>query len=176
MDRLMPQKCPLPMLYIGWILYLGGAGYLIFRSEPLTAAAWVIGFPVFTWAYLEVFPDVSHLMGYGRVEDEPADTSATRSAASDSVRVTLYTSIGCPFCPIMARRLERLGAEMGFELEEVDVTTRPGLVARKRIGAVPVVEVDGRRLTGAATSRELAELISGEAREGSSAEQTLTTA
>ena len=49
---------------------------------------------------------------------------------------------------------------MGFKLETVHVTYRPELLG-KGIRAVPVVEVDGRRLVGNATTDQLAALIAG---------------
>ncbi len=71
----------------------------------------------------------------------------------------MYSSSGCPFCPIVERRLRDLQQEMRFELQHIDVTVRPGLVKAKKIKSVPVVEVGGRRLVGHATTRDLADLI-----------------
>mgnify|MGYP005848395887 CR=1 FL=1 len=72
-----------------------------------------------------------------------------------------YTALGCPFCPVVKRRLLALQSQLGFELTELDVTARPGLVTAKGIMSVPVVEVGETRLVGNATSEQLARLIQG---------------
>jgi glutaredoxin len=73
----------------------------------------------------------------------------------------LYKAVGCPFCPIVEERLDRLEGEGGFTLRKIDVTLRPGTLAAKGIKAVPVVEAGGQRLTGNATSQQLAALVEG---------------
>ena len=67
----------------------------------------------------------------------------------------LYTANLCPFCPIIRQRLAALRATLAFDLEEVDVTFRPGLVMRKGLRSVPVLEAGGRYLVGNATTAEL---------------------
>lgn len=62
--------------------------------------------------------------------------------------MTLYTAVGCPFCPLVKQRLLALQVQMGFELEEVDVTLKPDLLIAKGIRAVPVVEVGEQRVVG----------------------------
>ncbi len=143
-------------LYISWLLYAGGAVYFLAREGPAAALLWVAVVPLAVWAYVRFFPRLSPHLGYGAVTDEAPETTAHQP-----VKVTLYTSLGCPFCPIVERRLGTLQEEMGFELERVDVTTRPGVLLAKGIRAVPVVEVGGRRLVGNATTRELANLVTG---------------
>jgi hypothetical protein len=51
---------------------------------------------------------------------------------------------------------------MNFEIEKIDVTLRPDLLASKGIRAVPVIEVGERRIQGNATSEKLTSLILGE--------------
>jgi len=95
-------------------------------------------------------------MGYGRLDDQPA-----RNQGHARIKVRLYTALGCPFCPVVKRRLMALRETMEFSLEEIDVTLKPGVLMEKGIRAVPVVEAGGRVLGGNATSHQLAEMISG---------------
>lgn len=80
-----------------------------------------------------------------------------------AVSVTVYTSVGCPFCPIVKERLRALQGDMSFELREMDVTLKTRLRRDKSLRSVPVVEVGNRRLAGNATSQELAAFIGGSA-------------
>ena len=153
---MMPQECRLAFVYLTGVLYVAGPIYFLVVGEPVAAVFWLIGFPLAYRAYTRVFPSISQLLGYGRVDDVPAPRVSPSSRA-----VTMYSSFGCPFCPIVEERLRALETEMGFDLEHVDVTLRPNLVREKKIRSVPVVEVDDRRLVGHATTRELAELIKG---------------
>jgi glutaredoxin len=57
-------------------------------------------------------------------------------------RVTLFHAPGCHLCESARRVLERVGAELPFELEEVDISREPELERRYR-ERIPVVEVDG---------------------------------
>lgn len=166
MKQVLPQQCPVPFLYLTWILYLGGLGYLLLQGELAFGAVWLVVFPLALWAYVSVFPGISHWLGYGRVADEPAD-----GASQSSARVKLYTALGCPFCPIVEERVRELQGSMGFELEQIDASLKPDLVVRKAIRSVPVVEVEDRRITGHATSRELVAFITGEAERALSEEK-----
>ncbi len=152
----MRQQCHLAFIYASWLIYLGGLGWLLWRGHYLVALCWLILTPLVQWGYMRVFPSISSLMGYGRVDDQqpPAVTQAP-------VSVILYTALGCPFCPLIEQRLEALRQSMGFRLEKIDVTLRPELVASKGIRSVPVVEVGERLLTGLATTSQLAALIQG---------------
>ena len=150
----MKQECPLAFVVLAWVMYAGGAVELLFLQQWMLTATWVVVAPATMWAYIKWFPAISPLMGYGRVDDTPA--VATRSAGS----VTLYTALGCPFCPIVQRRLHELQPTMGFALREIDVTGRPDVLTRKGIWSVPVIEVGDRRLVGLATSERLATFIS----------------
>jgi len=150
----MKQQCFLVMIYVSWTIYLGGAAYLLYTGHYLNAALWLLIVPFAQLAYMRVFPKLSKMMGYGSVED----TAATVVSAAQ-VNVTLYTALGCPFCPIVEQRLEALQREMKFTLTKLDVTLKPQLITSKNIRAIPVVEVGYERLVGNATSEELAQLI-----------------
>ena len=59
-------------------------------------------------------------------------------------RVTLYHAGGCHLCERAKGQLRELRAELGFELDEVDITGDADLEARHREW-LPVVEIDGER-------------------------------
>jgi glutaredoxin len=56
--------------------------------------------------------------------------------------VTLVGATGCHLCESALRMIEKVRAEMPFELEEVDITGDPDLERRYR-ARIPVVLVDG---------------------------------
>ena len=58
--------------------------------------------------------------------------------------MTLYTAQGCSLCGPVRRRLERVRAELSFDLDEVDITDVPELELKYREW-LPVVEIDGER-------------------------------
>jgi glutaredoxin len=155
-NQIMKQHCHLAFIYLAWVTYLGGLAWLLWRGQYLVALFWLVLTPLVQWWYLRAFPRISSLMGYGRVDDQKAST-----VSQAAVRVTLYTALGCPFCPLIEQRLEALQKSMGFSLEKIDVTLRPGLLASQGIRSVPVVEVGERRLTGLATTSQLAAAILG---------------
>ncbi len=157
----LPQRCPLATVYLTWAGYAIGLVALFLLRQYTTLVVWLVGLPAFLYGYVHIFPRISAGLGYGSVEDRPLPVTPPVEA-SDAPAVTLYTGAGCPFCPIVEGRLKTLQAMMGFELTVVDVTVRPDLAARHRIGSVPVVEVAGRRRAGCATSAELAQLIAGD--------------
>lgn len=154
----LPQRCPLATVYLTWAGYLIGLVALFLLRQYAVLFVWLVGLPAFLYGYVHIFPRISSTLGYGSVEDRQlsAAPAADRSLAPT---VTLFTGAGCPFCPIVEGRLKALQATLGFELTVVDVTVRPDLAARHRIGSVPIVEVEGRRRAGCATSEELAQLI-----------------
>jgi glutaredoxin len=128
--------------------------YLAYRAEWVAFSSWVIAVPCFKWAYLRYFPRVSVWKGYGRILDElPANVEPAR------VAVTLYSVLGCPFCPIVEQRLDALRKEMRFTLTKIDLTLKPHVAASKGIQSVPVVEVGRNRLIGNSTTAQLARLI-----------------
>lgn len=151
----MKQACHLSFLYLSWAVYLGGLAALAARGEWLFAAAWLVFVPFCQWVYIRQFPKVSRLMGYGRLDDALPST-----VVPALVEVTLYTALGCPFCPVMERRLEALQKRMDFKLLKVDVTANLGILGSKGIRSVPVIEVGERRLVGAATSEQSSQFIS----------------
>jgi glutaredoxin len=159
----MKQQCYLAAIYLNWLLLVGGAGYLLFTHRYGFAFTWLIVLPLAMRGYIHAFPSFSQAMGYGTVNDCQAELIKTTASRDNSttVKVTLYTALGCPFCPIVEKRLRALGESLGFEIEKIDVTLRPDLLASKDIQAVPVVEVEERRLQGNATSEQLTEVILG---------------
>ncbi len=160
MGAMLPQRCPLAFVYGTWLVYVAGAVALGFTGRYAGLVAWLVLVPAALYGYVRIFPRISSALGYGSVEDRPQAPGPAELPAGATV--TLYTGAGCPFCPIVERRLRALQKTMPFELVVVDVTARPDVAARQRIGALPTVEIDGRRHAGCATSEELAELIAGE--------------
>lgn len=153
-----PQQCPLSAIYFTWLTLAAGLGFFVLRADWAGTVVMAVGFPLFLWTYVRVFPRIARRLGYGDVSDRPA---APAPQARGAGRVVLYTALGCPFCPLVRDRLRRLSAQWGFALEEIDVTARPDLARAKEIRAVPSIEVGGRLHAGAATTRALAELILG---------------
>jgi len=62
------------------------------------------------------------------------------------VRIRLYVGRDCHLCEIARSELERLRTELGFELEEVDITGDSDLEHRYR-ALLPVVEADGEQIS-----------------------------
>jgi glutaredoxin len=58
--------------------------------------------------------------------------------------VRLYTATGCHLCDRARAALSELQAELGFELEEIDITGVPELEGPYREW-LPVVEIGGKR-------------------------------
>lgn len=157
--KAMKPQCYMAMLYLNWVVYLGVIAWAGLTGRYFFSLAWALGFPAFLLAYMAVFPRFSRVLGYGSVEDQPGVVSGV--VGSSQPEVTLYKAVGCPFCPIVERRLDELEAEGEFTLRKIDVTLRPATLAAKGIKAVPVVEAGGHRLTGNATSQQLAALVEG---------------
>jgi glutaredoxin len=154
----MKPQCYLISIYLNWIVYLGGLAYLVFGKHDLRfAAVWLIAVPLFQLAYVRLFPHISAAMGYGRVDDQ---NTAPPAPAPQDTHVRFYVALGCPFCPVVEKRLRALQQRMGFEIEKIEVTYRPELLSSKGIRAVPVVEVGDRRIVGHATTDQLIVLIS----------------
>lgn len=63
-------------------------------------------------------------------------------------RLTLYTGRHCPLCDEALEMLERLGPELGFTVDEVDIATDRGLLRRYR-HEIPVLALDGEALLSA---------------------------
>jgi glutaredoxin len=150
----MKQQCHLSMIYCTWLMYLGGLAYLLATARWAYAAGWLICVPLFEWYYISHISRFSPLLGYGKIADEGAD-----GVAQSQARVTFYTALGCPFCPLMEQRLRELQAEMGFSMQKIDVTLRPELLISKGIRSVPAIEAGGRVLFGLITKKDLAAAI-----------------
>jgi glutaredoxin len=58
--------------------------------------------------------------------------------------VVVYHAAGCHLCDRARGVVADLHAELGFELDEIDITGDPALEAEYREW-LPVVEIDGRR-------------------------------
>ena len=61
------------------------------------------------------------------------------------MRLTLYVARDCHLCEIARSDLARLREELGFEVDEIDVTGDPELEGRYRRW-LPVAELGGERL------------------------------
>ena len=150
--KTMKQQCYLANVWSTWLLLpalaVGMGLYEGWLAGVVVLLAGVFG-QVY---YIKIFPRVSRWLGYGTVEDVVAESSKQTSPVS---KVTLYTASVCPFCPIVKRRLVELQRNMGFELQEVDITFQPALVMEKAIRSVPVIETDGRYWNGNATTAQL---------------------
>jgi glutaredoxin len=154
-DIQMKQQCHISFVYGSWLILFCGFLFFLIRGNILQAVLWACFVAFFLWLYMRYFPSLSRSMGYGSVADQPA----TDIKPSNS-KVFLYTGLGCPFCPLVKRRLNELQSRMGFDLNEMDVTLKPDLLLAKGIRALPVVEVGGARWVGNATSQQLASFIS----------------
>lgn len=151
----MKQQCHISFVYGSLLIVVCGLTFYLIRGNYIQAVLWLLFIPLFLWIYVRYFPLISQYMGYGSVEDRPA-SEVTRAAVS----VKLYTGLGCPFCPIVKRRLKELQSKMAFELQEVDITFRPELLVSSGIRALPVVEIGKARWIGNGTSQQLAQFIS----------------
>ncbi|HUA01223.1 MAG TPA: hypothetical protein VMB02_12900 [Candidatus Aquilonibacter sp.] len=157
-ETLQKQRCTVLSLYVsgaaGVILYSAGLVFFAYRDRWTDFLLWLVLLPCVKWAYLRFFPRISGWTIYGRVDDKlPANVKRAR------VEVTCYSLLGCPFCPIVERRLKALQKEMDFTLTRIDLTLKPQVAAGKGIRSVPVVEAGEDRLVGNATTEQLAQLI-----------------
>lgn len=144
------------MIWFSWLAYVGAAAAALSFHNWFFAAIWIILVPLAEWQYIRRFPAVSGVMGYGSVADAPAPV---HEPAMPHEQVTLYTAVGCPFCPLIEHRLEHLHTRLDFSLEKIDVTLRPDLLLARGIRSVPAVEVHSQIRTGLMTSEQLAEFI-----------------
>jgi glutaredoxin len=150
----MKQQCHISFVYGSWFILLCGFIFYIIKGDYLQACFWVFLVALFLWLYVRYFPSLSRSMGYGSVADQPA-----KDIQPINTKVFFYTGLGCPFCPLVKRRLIDLQSKMGFELNEIDVTFKPDLLIAKGIRALPVVEVEKTHWVGNATSEQLAVFI-----------------
>jgi glutaredoxin len=63
-------------------------------------------------------------------------------------RLTLYTRPDCPLCDEALELLARLGPELGFVVDEVDIEADADLLRRYR-NDIPVLAIDGEVLLSA---------------------------
>jgi len=150
----MKQQCHISFVYGSWFIVLCGLIFYVIKGNYLQACFWVFFIMLFLWLYVRYFPSFSRYMGYGSIADQPA-----KDVQQINTKVFLYTGLGCPFCPLVKKRLIELRSKMGFELNEIDVTFRPDLLIAKGIRALPVVEVEKAHWVGNATSEQLAIFI-----------------
>ena len=152
----MKQECPLLFVWLAWI-GLPLLALIIGLSQGWLAAVFVLLVGVGAqMAYIHWFPRISPWFGYGSVDDVPAEHASVSATAP---KITLYTANGCPFCPIIKRRLIDLKQQMSFDMDEVDVTFHPQIVMQKGLRSVPVIEAGGRFLVGNATSAQIAAFL-----------------
>jgi Glutaredoxin-like domain (DUF836) len=150
----MKQQCHISFVYGSWLILVCGFTFYIIQGRYLQAGFWVFFTALFLWLYVRYFPKLSRYMGYGSVADQPA-----KNTQPINTKVFLYTGIGCPFCPLVKKRLVELSVKMGFELIEIDVTFKPDILKAKGIRALPVIEVAKALWVGNATSEQLATFI-----------------
>jgi glutaredoxin len=159
-EATLKQQCKLTNLYLGAllfaILYASGVAYYAYEGRWPVLLSWLVLLPCARWAGLRLSPFTTKWRGLGSIDDKFPST-----VKRAQVEVTLYSHNGCPFCPIVKRRLEALQGEMDFTLTKIDVSFNPQLAGSKGIHSVPVVEVGKNRLVGNATTEQLAQLIAG---------------
>jgi glutaredoxin len=159
-DAAKKQQCTLTNLYSGAIvfalLYAGGLAFYAYRGHWPAFVLWLALLPGARWVGLRLSPLTSKWRGQGSVDDR-----LPSSVNKAHVEVAFYSHNGCPFCPIVQRRLEALQREMDFTLTKIDLSFEPQLAASKGIRSVPAVEVGNERLLGNATTERLAQLIAG---------------
>jgi hypothetical protein len=152
------QECTVRSLYlsgaVGVIGYAAGLVLLTYRADWPALLLWLILLPCLKWAYLQLFPRLSELKGYGTTSD-----TVPATVTPSNVEVIYYSLLGCPFCPIVERRLKTLQEKMNFTLTKVNLTLNPQMAAARGIRSVPVVEVGTHRLIGNVTTEQLAQLI-----------------
>jgi glutaredoxin len=150
----MKQQCHISFVYGSWLILVCGLLFYVIRGNYFQAGSWVFFIIFFLWLYVRYFPLLSRFMGYGSVADQHAT-----NIQPTKTKVFLYTGLGCPFCPLVKRRLVELQSKMGFELNEIDITFKPDVMIAKGIRALPVVEVEKDHWVGNATSEQLANFI-----------------
>ena len=154
----MKQQCHIAFIYGSWLILLCGLVFYLIQGQVLQAVLWGVFIALILWLYIRYFPSVSRFVGYGSVADQKA-----KDFRPAHINVTFYTGLGCPFCPLVKRRLQELQPQMGFELSEIDITLKPVVLIAKGIRALPVIEVADARRVGNATSEQLATFISSNA-------------
>ena len=152
----MEQRCHLSMVWLTWLGLPLLAALVGLRNGLVTGLAVLAVGIVGQVLYVRWFPNISRSLGYGSVTDTPAAAVLTSGTLPG---VTLYTANVCPFCPIIRHRLAELQRQIGFPLQEIDVTFRPEIVRAKGLRSVPVLEANGQLLVGNATSAQIAAFL-----------------
>jgi glutaredoxin len=148
----MKQECNLGMVWVTWIgLPIIAIVMGIIQGWFVAVFVLIIGV-LAQIGYIKVFPKISRLLGYGSVEDVTTESVQKIKIPS---KVILYTANVCPFCPIVKQRLIELQKNLGFQLNEVDITFKPNIIKEKGFRSVPVIENDGEYWNGNATSAQL---------------------
>ena len=155
----MKQECKLSSVRAMWMAVLIVVPMLaVTRGWPAAVFVVMVGVLI-QIGYVRNFRHVSQWLGFGSVDDvRPAHHATSANAIP---HVTLYTAIGCPFCPLVRQRLHDLQQELWFAFDERDVTFRPAKLRDCGIRSVPAIEVDGRFLVGNATSDALVTFLTG---------------
>ncbi len=152
----MKQECNLKMVWLTWVgLPVTAIVFGVFQGWWATALILIVG--VFSQIfYVKEFPRLSKILGYGSVHDISAEVKHKLERPSI---IFLFTANVCPFCPIVRQRLTELQKGLGFKLQEIDITFKPGLLKEKGFRSVPVIEMDGDYWVGNATSAQLFSFI-----------------
>jgi glutaredoxin len=150
----MRQQCYIASIYGSWFFVIAIFIFYVSRGHYLEAILLPFLIAYFLWLYVKYFPRLSQVMGYGSVDDQAAENVRPSEA-----KVYFYSGVGCPFCPLVKRRLTELQQRIGFTLVENDVTLKPDVLITKGIRALPVIEIGNARWVGNATSQQLAQFI-----------------
>lgn len=156
----MKQQFCVAVTYLNWALLTGAIAFLAAKGYWGLVLAWLLVLPLAAWAYIRFFQGTSPSVGHRSWEGFRRHASPVVPPVGQR-EVTFYTVRGCPFGPLVKERLIALRRDMGFELKEIDLTFKPGVLISKAIHALPVVECGGWRVEGNATSEKLANLIAG---------------
>ena len=96
----LKQQCHISFIYLSWVIFIAGLAFFLISANYIVFIAWLLGVPLFQWLYIVNFPKLSTMMGYGSVNDK----SPIKYKRIET-EVTFYTGLGCPFCPIVKKRL-----------------------------------------------------------------------
>lgn len=139
------------------VIYAAGF-FDLWHQGGVALAVWIVFLPIWIWAAPRLRLIYTEWSNRNRPEER---VPAMPAAVAPATEVTVYTGLGCPYCLLVLRRLERLQGAVAFKLNIVDLTLHAQLAAEKSIASVPVVEVRGERIVGNASVEQLLRLISG---------------
>jgi hypothetical protein len=69
MKALLPQKCPVPLLYLTRVAHAGLFVYRALRDDLVAAGFWLVAVPGSLRVYARVCPRISRFPGFGCVDD-----------------------------------------------------------------------------------------------------------